>query len=665
MAVTAFPHLFSPIELGPLRVRNRVVMTSHTGGLPKYARHLEERAKHGVGMFVVGGAHYGVSTYSTQPGTAHLPAAAEFGALLPSPVTPEGIAFFDRQVIPNLRATAAAIQRHGAVCFGQVHHLGSGRDSDPWQPAISASESPDEQAREVPHALDEEEIDTLVQAFGHAARRVKEAGMDGVELHAAHGYLINQFLSPFTNSRADSYGGSLENRMRLLLEIFDAVRRQVGPDYPIGIRFNGDEMVQGGLAATDMAEIARRIQHQVVYVSVSGGTATGLRDGPKMPYVAPWFVELGHNVPAAAIIKEAVSVPMIVAGRINEPSFAERVLAEGKADMIGMVRALLADPEWAVKSRDGRVHEIRWCIGTNECHMFHNTPSHLVCAVNPAVSRDDEMVVTPARERKTVVVVGAGPAGMEASRVLALRGHRVLLCDKEKALGGTLRILTMDPNRRNYLDLIAYYQGALRRAGVEMLLGDAVTADAVAEIAPDAVVVATGSRPHRPEFLGTDSPHVVTATDVLLGTALVGRRVLVVGGQEDHLAPLTVAQFLAGQGKQVEVISELMMPGQRVEGRVLNLLTKRLLELGVTLTPLTEIVAVHRGAVTLANRFTKQRREQAGVDTVVLACGNRADDRLYHELKGRVPALFSIGDCRAPRRVMHAILEGARVSRAI
>ena len=663
--MTAFPHLFSPIALGPLRVRNRVVMTSHTGALPKYARHLEERAKYGVGMFVVGGGHAGVSSYSTQAGAPYLPGVGEYGALLPNPVTPEGIAFFDRTAIPSLRLTAEAIHRHGAICFGQVHHLGAGRDSDTWQPAISASESPDEQAREVPHALDEEEIATLVQAFGHAARRVKEAGMDGVELHAAHVYLIHQFLSPFTNKRTDRYGGALENRMRFLLEIFDAVRRQVGPDYPLGIRFNGDDMVQGGLAATDVAEIARRIQDKVVYISVSGGNATGLLDGPKLPYVAPWFVELGHNVPAAAIIKQAVHVPVIVAGRINEPSFAERVLAEGKADMIGMVRALLADPEWLAKARDGRVNEIRWCIGTNECHMFHDKPSHLVCAVNPAVSRDDEMVIAPAKERKTVVVVGAGPAGMEAARVLALRGHRVLLCDTQRALGGTVRVLTMNPDHRNYLDLLSFYQGALHRAGVDMLLGDAITADAVAEMAPDAVVIATGSRPHRPDFPGADSPQVVTATDVLLGTVQVGRRVLVVGGQEDHLAPLTMAQFLAGQGKQVEVISELMMPGQRVEGRVLHLLTKRLLELGVTLTPLTELVAVHEGAVTLANRFTKKRREQAGVDTVVLACGNRADDRLYHELKGRVPALYSIGDCRAPRRVMHAILEGARVSRAI
>lgn len=655
-----FPHLFQPIQLGPVQVRNRVMMTTHGPRLPlgRYLRYLEERARGGIGLIGIS-AGLGVYNEPTGPGR-FLPAyAPDLDAVLPDPTTPEGIAYYDDTVIPALRKQAEAVHRHGAACVGQVLHLGAAKHQDNYRPAVAPSAVVDEYDRHVPHELDEEEIAHLVAAFGHAARRVKEAGMDGVEVHGAHGYLFQQFLSPLTNLRTDGYGGSLERRLRFLIEVLDAIRVRVGPRFLVGLRINGDEFAEGGLTNQDIVEVARRVEGRLGYLNISGGNYTGLKRGLALAYVAPWYVPPGPNVPMAAAVKKAVRIPVIVAGKITDPAQAERILAEGAADMVGMTRAFIADPHFVQKALEGKADDIRRCVGANECHF---PGRQAVCMVNAAAGREEELDFAPASVPRRVLVIGGGPAGLEAARVAALRGHRVTLWERSDTLGGQLRVIARDPNRANLLDFLHWLERQDRGLGVEVRLQMEAAVDSVAAEGADVVLVATGSATYVPPVPVTGPTTVVTDLAVLQGRVPPGRRVLVVGGLEDHLAPPTVAELLAGQGKQVEVITELLTVGEGVEPATLYLLTKRLLEKGVVLTPLTALKAIEHGAVVVENTLTRRERRIPDVDAVVLACGRRANDALARALKGRLRELHLVGDCRAPRRIVHAVLEAARLA---
>ncbi len=637
-------------------------MTAHGGGIGPsgYVRHIEAMAHGGVGMTIVSGASFGVDSYTTAVAPFNPSEVGAFGAVLPNPATAEGAAFYDERVIPHLTNLAEVAHRNGALCISQIHHLAGNPDWDDYQPAVGPSAFHSAADHYIPHELDADEIQVIVAAFAHAARRAKTAGMDGVELHGAHGYLINKFLSPYTNRRTDRYGGTLEKRLRFLLEILDAVQETNGADFPIGLRISSDEL-PGGLTIADMEDIGRRVRDRIMYVNVSETNIPGLN----LIYPAPWLLPFGYNLPLAAAVKQAVGLPVIVTGGIRDPHDAERILSDGSADLIGMVRALLADPELPEKARTGRLDEVRWCIAAGECHQWHGTRGSVVCAVNPDVSRREEMQIIPAETAKTVLVVGAGPAGMETARVAALRGHRVYLCDRERVLGGAVRAIAADPSHHVFADMMVYYDGALSRAGVELVLGDEVTVDVVREMAPDAVVVATGASPFIPDVPGVNNPNVVTAIQVLTGQAKVGDHVLVVAELEEFYAPLIVAEFLANQGKAIEVVSGLLTVGLAVEPRTLHMIVKRLLEKGVTLTPHTTLAELADHTVTVMDRFTESRRVLEGIDNVVLACGSRSDGRLYEQLKGKVGELYSVGDCRSPRRIVHAVLEGARVARLL
>jgi 2,4-dienoyl-CoA reductase-like NADH-dependent reductase (Old Yellow Enzyme family)/thioredoxin reductase len=665
--MSEFKHLFQPIGLGSLRVRNRLMMTTHQTGLAegRTLRYLEERSKGGVGLIGIN-AGEGVHNYSAGPGRFFPDYAGDFDVRPLNPASPEGIRYYDEKVIPVLRKRAEAVHRHGAVCIGQVLHLGNSiQHAGALRLAMAPSPVPDEFDIDVPHELEVEEIAELVQVFAHGARRVKEAGLDGVEIHAAHGYLINQFLSPHANRRDDQYGGNPDKRLRFLLEILDATRELVGPSFPIGVRIAGEEFREGGLALEEVKQIARRLNNRLDYINVSGGNHMGLtQDGVMLAYVSPSYVPPGPNVPMAAAIKAVVDIPVIVAGRINDPVLAEGILADGSADMVGMARAFIADPDFANKAREGRTEDIRTCIVTNECH-YVGRRRPVMCAINAAAGREAEMDFAPAQTRKLVLVVGGGPAGMEAARTAALRGHRVLLSERRTELGGNLSIIARDPNRRQVGDLVVYLQSQLKKLGVELLLGEEISPEMVGELAPDAVVLATGAEPYVPPIPGAEDERVVTCLQVLRGEATVGQRVLVLGGLEDHLPAPTVAEFLADQGKSVEVVSELMTVGQGIESATQYLLTKRLLEKEVTLSPLTGVLAIRGGTVVVRNTFTRRERRIEGIDTVVLACGGRSNTQLARALKGRVKELHSIGDCLAPRRILSAVLDGSRAGRLL
>ncbi len=660
--MAAYEHLFEPLDLGPLRLRNRVMMSTHGPRLAgrRYEQYLEARASGGVALLGVN-CGSGVGHHPQGPGRFMRDYAREWDAILPSPVTKEGIAFFDETLIPAMRGQADAAHRGGAFCVGQLHHSGAGRHSDNMQATVSSSEIPDEYDRQVPRPLEVEEIAELLEAYGHGARRVKEAGMDAVEVHAAHGYLIQQFLSPFNNKRTDRYGGSFDNRVRLLEEIIEAIRTAV-PDFPIGMTITMDEMVEGGLGVEEMQQVGKRVQDRLVYFNVRGGTYTGLRGGLKIPYVAPWYIPAGPSVLGAAALKQVVDTPVSVVQRITDPAFADRLISEGLVDFVGMTRALIADPEWANKAREGRSDDIKVCIVTNDCHYPLRAIS---CTVNPDAGREDEMAIVPAETPRRVAVVGGGPAGMEAARVAAVRGHPVVLYEKAAELGGQIGIIgRRNPHRPEFAAHVEYQEGQLRKAGVEIRLGVEVSLDVLAEESPDVVIVATGSYDYVPQAPGLDSERVVTAMEVLQG-AEIGQNVVVVGGIEDHAPPGMIAEYLAEQGKNVEIVTELMTLGSGLEPSTQNIQTKRLLERDVVISTLVAVKKLEDNILTLANTFTGQELRIEEIDTVVLACGSRAETALETAVKGRFAETYAIGDCRAPRRMVHAVLEAARVSRMV
>jgi 2,4-dienoyl-CoA reductase-like NADH-dependent reductase (Old Yellow Enzyme family)/thioredoxin reductase len=663
--MSQFPHLFEPIELGKVRLRNRIMMTAH--GRPvtpaRYVRYVEERAKGGVAMVGILAAQ-GIMTYPVTPAPNFpLAYAADPDAVLPNPTTPEGIAFFDKTAIPNLKALSDVVHKHGAVCFGQLHHLGASKTVDNLQPPLAPSAVPDDFHHQVPHELEEFEIAELVQSFKHGARRVKAAGMDGIEIHCGHFYLINQFLSPYTNKRTDKYGGSFENRMRFLQEVLDVVVGQVGTDMPIGIRMNGHEFVEGGLTIEDMQKIAQTLESRLAYFSVSGGTYTGVKKGSvRFTYVPPWFIPDGPMVPYAAAIKKVVKKPVMVVGRITDPHHAERIIAEGSADMVGLTRALIADPNFARKAQEGRVEDMHKCTGNNECHVMGRP---ITCTINPTASREDEMELKPAVKPGRVLVAGGGPAGMEAARIAARRGHEIILCERLGELGGQVAYVARDPNRTRLGEHVAHLQRDLEKHKVQVRLNTEVTPALVEELRPDAVVVATGADPYVPQVPGVADGRVFTSLQVLAGSVQAGKRVLVVGGVEGHLPPLTTGEFLADQGKTVEIISDLAVVGEDLDLGLRYMYLKRLAEKGIKVTPGTSLRAVKGRAVVVADIYTGREREIKPIDMVVLACGSRADDRLARLLRGKVANLYTIGDCRAPRRMLHAVLEGARVGRVV
>jgi mycofactocin system FadH/OYE family oxidoreductase 2 len=652
----AFRYLFTPFRVGRLTLKNRMYSTGHAEALaedglpgPRLRAYHEAKARGGVALTIVGGS---TSVHPSSPASAW-----------------NMVANHDDRVVAAYRALAEAIHRHDCLVFSQLTHLGRRAQSDTegWHVLLAPSQIPERVHREVPHELEPEQIAMLVRAFGDATRRCREGGLDGVELSFAHNHLVDQFWSPLFNRRTDEYGGSLDNRLRFALEVLREIRRQVGADFVVGARISGDEFTDGGLTAEDMAEIARRLAAAglVDFLSVIGGAAHTfpLQAGvvPNMSYPN------GVYVPLAAAIKAAVpELPVLHATRIVDPVHADQVLADGAVDVVGMTRALIADPEMPRKAREGRLDEIRQCVGANEgCidRIYQGKP--VTCIQNPGAGREQELgALAPAPARRRVVVVGGGVAGLEAARVAALRGHEVVLLERAAELGGQVLVAARAPARADYAGIVRFLVRQVEKLGVDCRLRVEATVDAVLAERPEAVVVATGSHPYVPPLPGLDGKHVVTDRDVLLDRVDVGERVLLVDDVHTQQG-LSAADHLLARGCRVEVVSRLFYPGQDVGITSIVPLYGRLFARGAVLTPHTDLVAVEGSTVVVANVYTGEERRIEGVDTVVLAMGARSTDALYRALKERVVALHAVGDCVAPRGIHHAILEGTRVGRAL
>ena len=636
--MTGYPHLFEPGEIGGLALRNRIVQPPMGTGLVENG-HLsardvafqEERARAGVGLIVTGAA------------------VVHPTSLFPVRIIVEA---WDEDGIDALRARVDAVQRHGARIFGQLVHLGRespGGLTNSVPMAPSAVASPRDPSP--PHEMSVAEVRMIVDAFAVSAANFKAAGYDGVEISAGHGYLVAQFLSRASNRRTDAYrGDTLEGRTRLLCEIVEAMRDRCGAAYPVGIRLSAEEETSDGLTIDDTREIVYAIQDAapVDYISLTAGM--------RGSYVKDATYAEGFTLDWAAAVKQDVDVPVMAAGRIRFPDLAERALASGQVDFVGIGRGVIADSDWVTKAREGRTAEIRPCIGiVQDCRAAHGLVG---CAVNARAGRESEWgPPRRAATTKRVVVAGAGPAGLEAARVAAESGHKVVLYEQADVTGGQVRIAAAGPTREELLDFVFYAEREIARLGVDVRLGTPATRDAVLADTPDLVVSATGATPLPPEFPFDADARVVTVWELLGGAVKeIPASAAVLDDGSGFWHGISAAEYLAERGAAVELLTPargiaLAIPHESVAG-VLG----RPGSNGVRYRPLTTVTSASGSTVSLADAVTGEASE-IEAELLVVRTRLRPDDALLRELDGKVPALVAVGDCSAARRLSHAVLD--------
>ncbi len=705
MAVTPrFRKLLEPGRIGKMELENRIVQSAMGTSLEREDGFVddrikdfyEERAKGGVGLIVMG-----IGAIDHPDGK----------------VLPGQLGLSDDKFIPGLREMAEAVHRHGAKLAIQLQRGGKIATEDMChgrQPVSSSAGSipmgdamQDMGAVEIPRLaarfanmpaklesveLTVEQIHQIVEKFGEAARRVKEAGIDGVEIHAAHGYLLSEFLSRSCNKRTDEYGGDLKNRARMVLEVVKAVRDRVGADYPVWIRMDGREFrIEEGITTEEGIELARMFEEAGVdAINVSG--YGGIRGGF---YDAPIVYPPGNLVSLAEGIKKVVNIPVIAVGRISA-ELGEEVLRQGKADFIAMARAILADPEYPHKVASGKMEDIRPCILCYHCvsQAFWGEP--VFCAVNAAAGKESEFRIEPAKRPKKVLVVGGGPGGMEAARVAALRGHDVTLCDKGRRLGGSL-VFASVANADNE-DFLNYLIAQVGKLPITVKLGVEVTPALIEDIKPDVVILALGGNLTSPQIPGSNLPSVISGKDLRqmvsgtseklswwqkgalsLASALMpgllsvpslrrltgywmplGKRVAIIGGD---MVACELAKFLVERGREVTILeSSTDMAIEMAIGRRWNFLP-RLREAGVAILKNVDFEGITPHGVNITDGEGK--KQAIAADTVVLAGGMEPNKALLQQIEGRVPQIHLVGDCSELRLIHGAVEDGYRAALAI
>lgn len=661
-----FPHLFTPLRLGPVESRNRIVVGAHftqfteptTPGEPghygaRYARYLGEFARGGAGVVIGGQA-------AVHPTTAYQ--------------MPNNASAWDPDAVPGLTRVADAVHAHGALAFLQLAHNG-GVNGGAWSKQPAWAPSLVANYMEPPKPIEPHEIAEVVDGFARSAANCAAAGLDGVEIHAAHGYLIHEFLSPHSNHRTDEYGGALSGRMRFCIEVLEAVRAAVGATVAVGVRLVGDEETRdgSGLGPEDAGEIAARLEAAglVDFVNVSVGTSG-------MGMVRPLYTPHGLGVAATRTVRAAVDgTPVFAVHRVLTPAEAEAIVAEGAADAVTLVRALIADPDWPEKARTGRAEEIRLCTGCNQgCYGNLTAGLPITCVTNPVTGREARLAgpIPQAEVAKRVVVVGGGPGGLEAAWVARTRGHEVILLERSDQLGGKVRLASALPGRGELADFADWRAAECDRRGVDIRLGVDATPEVVVALGPDAVVVATGGRAttttpskwHPLPVAGSDQPWVVdheqALRDALADPASLGQRVVILDAVGD-IAAIGLGHLLATAGIDVTAVTPLPNP-ILVDNETNSRALPRAARAGMTWRPNTALVAIGDHEVTLADALT-YAMETLPADTVVIRTHGEPEDGLYFALREAVPEVVRIGDAVAVRWVDRAIFDGHLAARHI
>ncbi len=566
--------------------------------------------------------------------------------------SPEGkgfdhqLAIDDDRFVSGLRELVEAIHAHGAKAALQLHHVGArGRSSVTGRQLVAPS-AVGFPRDDPPRPLREEEIERLVGAFATAAERAKAAGFDAIEVHAAHGYLLSTFLSPVFNQRQDRYGGSNENRGRFLVEVLEAILRSVGPECPVWPRVGADVA----------PEFAGRIEGIGAHaLHISAPLASGNPDTP------PMGEPEGALLPVAEEVKRRVGIPIITVARI-EPELAEQAMRDSKTDLVAFGRPLLADPEMPRKLAAGALGTVRPCIRCGTCmHTLLTAPNGVQCAVNPAAGHERELAIVPAKHQRNVAVVGGGPAGMEAARVAAIRGHNVTVYERSDRLGGQLLLAQVPPYKGILRRIIQYHTSELKRLGVTVVLETTVTSDLMAADKPDAVILCTGAEPFVPSIPGIDGVNTVLAWDLLNGRASAGRRVVTIGGE---LTACEVADMLAEADKEVvittmerDILTTNVVPGHR------SWLVRRLAHANIAVYAGVRYTQIREAGLALVEPDGTERLLKA--DTIVIAAGARPRDGLRDSLQGAVDSVTAAGDCIRPRDILHALEEGYRAALSV
>jgi 2,4-dienoyl-CoA reductase (NADPH2) len=654
----AYRYLWTPLELGPVSTRNRIVFSAH---LTNYARDGKPTEQHAA--YYAARAAGGAGLIITEEHSTH-PTDWPYEKLIHG---------FHRDVIPGYRAITDAVHRHRTPIFAQINHNGGQASSmysrlPVWAPSAVA----DPLFREVPKAVDQAEIDEIIAGYAMVAEHCAEGGFDGIELQCSHSSIVRGFLSPATNKRTDAYGGSLTNRTRLLTEIVAAVRRVIGNRLALGVRICGDELIEGGTTIDDAVEIARIVEAtgHVDYINTSIGVATA----SLFMIEASMHIPPGYALFIPSALRKAVDLPVVGVGRFKDPLQAERALAEGHCDLVGVVRGQIADPDFAAKARAGATDEIRLCLSCNqECVGRMGLNRWLGCIENPRTGREAEyaarsvaLSAKPASKPAicNVMVVGAGPAGLQAAISAARAGHRVTVYEKEAQAGGQVRLAASVPNRAEFGDIVRNQLTECRRLGVTIEYGVGVWPGLVTEKSPDHVIVATGAEPQRPWWAPADAPNVCDVRDVLTGAAEPHGDVVVVDEIGFHHAT-SVAELLADRGCTVEIVTPGMVVGQDL-GITLDMENWWMRASAKGIVQSTDLVpmGIAGNELTLLHHPTGTNQTRR-FDWVVLAVPGNPVEWLYHDLKASGVSVERAGDCVAPRRAHAAVVDGERAGAAV
>lgn len=626
-------YLFEPINVGNLHVKNRIVMPTITTGFSigpvtdQLKAYFVERAKGGVGMIFVG-----ISGIEKE--------------------LKYSIDVSSDNAIPGLKGLAEAIKAEGARAAIQLWH--PGRLEFTWitgRRPVSCSDVASALAgTEKPRALTIPEIEKIEDEYAQAALRAKKAGFDAAEFIGSAGYLISQFLSPVTNKRADGYGGDMENRMRFPLEVVGRAKELVGGSYPIVFRLSGDELIPGGNGLEETKIIAKKLEDAgIVAFNITAGWHES-----RVPMITMDVPRGGYVYLAEGVKKVLSNAKVMASNRINDPMLADRIIGEGKADMVSMGRPLIADPELPRKAMERRFEDIRMCVACNQgCfdHIFQASP--ITCMVNPMVGKEAKIRITRATRKKKVVVVGGGPAGLEAAMIAAQRGHSVMLFERTNKLGGQLNLAAVAPHKDELGNIVSYLSTQIRKLGVSTLLGRDMTLDLLSAENPDVVVTATGALPVKPNIVAENGQTVVQAWDVLAGTELEGKNIVIAGGGGTGCY---TAHYLADKkGKKVAIVEMLEKVANDVGVSSRWILRKQLNDCGVKVITGAKLNKITKNAV-IVNRRGKE--ESIDADAVVLALGATSNNTLFNKAKEKFSEVYNIGDCVKPRKALEAIHEG-------